>query len=59
MGTGPTSITLTGQNIMWWDHCNCVDPNMNWGGADSFTFNDGFLMQPAPRVWRIRFQTRF
>ena len=59
INTGPTSITLTGQNIMWWDNCNCVDPNMNWDGASSFGFNDGFLMQPAPRVFRVRFQTRF
>jgi hypothetical protein len=59
MRTGATSITLTGQNIMWWDNCNCVDPNMNWGGSESFIFNNGFLMQPAPRVFRMRFQTRF
>jgi len=59
MNSGPTSITLTGQNIMWWDKCNCVDPNMNWGGSESFIFNNGFLMQPAPRVWRIQFRTRF
>jgi hypothetical protein len=59
IGAGPTSITLSGQNLWWWDNCNCVDPNMNWAGASSFTFNNGFLMQPAPRVVRMQIRTRF
>jgi TonB-dependent SusC/RagA subfamily outer membrane receptor len=57
--TGQTSVTLTGQNVWWWDDCNCVDPNMNWAGASSFTFSNGFLMQPAPRVFRVQVRTRF
>jgi hypothetical protein len=59
VGAGATSITLSGQNVWWWDDCNCVDPNMNWAGASSFTFNSGFLMQPAPRVFRFQIRTRF
>jgi hypothetical protein len=59
LSVGRTSITLSGQNLMWWDDCNCVDPNMNWAGASSFTFNNGFLMQPAPRVFRMQVRTRF
>ena len=59
LGAGPTAITLSGQNVWWWDDCNCVDPNMNWGGSESFIFNDGFLMQPAPRVFRVQIRTRF
>ncbi len=59
LGLGSSSLTLSGQNLMWWDHCNCVDPNMNWGGASSFTFNNGFLMQPAPRMFRLQIKTRF
>ena len=58
-GAGGTSLTLTGQNVWWWDDCNCVDPNMNWAGASSFTFNSGFLMQPSPRVFRMQIRTRF
>lgn len=58
-GFGATSLTLSGQNIMWWDNCHCVDPNMNWAGASSFTFNNGFLMQPAPRIYRFQVRTRF
>ncbi|MBI3567430.1 MAG: TonB-dependent receptor [Gemmatimonadetes bacterium] len=59
MGFGATAIVFSGQNLWWWDHCNCVDPNMNWAGASSFTFNNGFLMQPAPRVFRMQIKTRF
>ena len=56
---GPTTITLAGQNLMWWDDCNCVDPNMNWAGGDSFTINSGFLAQPSPRQFRFSVRTRF
>ena len=59
VGAGATSITVSGQNVWWWDDCNCVDPNMNWAGAASFGFNNGFLMQPAPRVFRMQLRTRF
>ena len=59
VGAGQTSISLSGQNVWWWDDCNCVDPNMNWAGAASFGFNNGFLMQPAPRVFRMQIRTRF
>ena len=58
-GAGATSLTLSGQNVWWWDDCNCVDPNMNWAGASSFGFNNGFLMQPSPRVFRMQIRTRF
>jgi hypothetical protein len=59
MNVGRTSITFTGQNLMWWDDCNCVDPNMNWAGASSFSFSNGFLMQPAPRIFRMQIRTKF
>ncbi|MEO6445379.1 MAG: hypothetical protein ABIZ91_14485, partial [Gemmatimonadaceae bacterium] len=57
--TGRTSMSLSGQNLMWWDDCNCVDPNMNWAGASSFTINSGFLAQPSPRQFRFQIRTRF
>ncbi len=57
--TGRTSVSLAGQNLMWWDDCNCVDPNMNWAGADSFTIGSGFLAQPSPRQYRLQIRTRF
>ena len=57
--TGRTSVSLAGQNLMWWDDCNCVDPNMNWAGADSFGIGSGFLAQPSPRQFRLQIRTRF
>ncbi|HEY7235260.1 MAG TPA: TonB-dependent receptor [Gemmatimonadaceae bacterium] len=56
---GRTQLTLSGQNVMWWDHCHCVDPNMNWAGGDSFGIANGFLAQPAPRQYRLAIRTRF
>ena len=56
---GRTSFSLAGQNLMWWDDCNCVDPNMNWAGADSFGVGNGFLAQPSPRQYRLQLRTRF
>jgi len=56
---GRTTVSLAGQNLMWWDDCNCVDPNMNWAGADSFTIGSGFLAQPSPRQYRLQIRTRF
>jgi TonB-dependent SusC/RagA subfamily outer membrane receptor len=56
---GRTTLTLSGQNIMWWDHCHCVDPNMNWAGGDSFGVASGFLAQPAPRQFRFAIRSRF
>jgi outer membrane receptor protein involved in Fe transport len=56
---GNTSLTLSGQNLMWWDDCHCVDPNMNWAGASSFGVGSGFLAQPSPRVFRVSVRTRF
>jgi TonB-dependent SusC/RagA subfamily outer membrane receptor len=56
---GRTQITVSGQNVNWWDHCHCVDPNMNYAGGDSFLANSGFLAQPAPRSFRVAIRTRF
>lgn len=56
---GYTTVTVSGQNVMWWDDCHCVDPNMNWAGASSFTIGSGFLAQPSPRVFRFLVRTRF
>ena len=58
-GLGRTVITATGQNLMWWDHCHCFDPDMNYAGGDAFGVTQGFLAQPSPRVFRIAARTRF
>jgi hypothetical protein len=56
---GRSSITASGFNLMWWDDCNCVDPNMNWAGASAFGIGNGFLAQPSPRQFRLQVRTRF
>jgi TonB-dependent starch-binding outer membrane protein SusC len=56
---GKSTVTASGFNLMWWDDCNCVDPNMNWAGASSFTIGNGFLAQPSPRQYRLQVRTRF
>jgi len=58
-GLGRTVITATGQNLMWWDHCHCFDPDMNYAGGDAFGVTQGFLAQPSPRVFRMAVRTRF
>lgn len=54
-----TVVTFAGNNLMWWDHCNCNDPNSNWAGADSFGNNNAFLTDPSPRTFRMFIRTRF
>lgn len=56
---GRTSMVLSANNLMWWDHCRCNDPNSNWAGADSFGNNGAFLTDPSPRTFRMTVRTRF
>jgi TonB-dependent SusC/RagA subfamily outer membrane receptor len=59
VGFGRSTLTLSAQNVQWWDDCHCVDPNMNWEGAASFNQGSGFLADPAPRQFRASIRTRF
>ena len=59
IGFGRSTLTLSAQNVQWWDDCHCVDPNMNWEGAASFNQGSGFLADPAPRQFRASIRTRF
>ena len=56
---GKMVITLSGQNLMWWDHCNCTDPNMSYQGGTSFGISEGFLAQPSPMQFRLAIRSRF
>ena len=58
-GLGRTVVTLSANNIMWWDQCHCNDPNSNWAGADSFGNGGAFLTDPSPRTFRMTVRTRF
>lgn len=57
LGLGRTTLSLSGQNLHWWDDCNCMDPNMKWNPGD---FNSsGFLATPQPRRFLFSFRTNF
>ncbi len=59
VGFGRTTMVLAANNIMWWDHCRCNDPDSNWDGANSFATNTSFLTDPSPRTFRMTIRTRF
>jgi len=58
LGLQRSSITLSGYNLMWWDNCNCPDPNQQYRGGDSFSTSP-FLGLPQPRRFLFSFKTRF
>ncbi|MEQ8330200.1 MAG: SusC/RagA family TonB-linked outer membrane protein [Longimicrobiales bacterium] len=58
IGLERSSITLAGYNLMWWDDCNCPDPNQQYQGGASFSTSP-FLGLPQPRRFLLSFRTRF
>jgi TonB-dependent SusC/RagA subfamily outer membrane receptor len=59
LGLGRTTITAAGQNVWWWDHCHCRDPNGTWQGGADFGFNSDFLSTPQPRRFVATVRTVF
>jgi TonB-dependent starch-binding outer membrane protein SusC len=59
LGISRTQITLAGQNLNWWDKCNCQDPNMTYLGGEDFGETAGFLAQPQPRMFKLSIRTTF
>jgi TonB-dependent SusC/RagA subfamily outer membrane receptor len=57
-GFGRTTLTLSGQNLYWWDDCNCMDPNMQYAGGSSFN-QSGFLAMPQSRKFLFSVRTGF
>jgi hypothetical protein len=57
-GLGRTVLTLSGQNLWWWDDCNCVDPDMLYSAASS-TGTSGFLAMPQARKFMFSIRTGF
>jgi len=57
-GFGRTVVTLSGQNLHWWDDCNCMDPNMQYQGGSSFG-NSGFLAMPQSKKFLFSVRTGF
>ncbi len=58
VGLAHTTVTLAGQNLWWWDGCNCADPDMRYepGAANNFS---GFLAMPAARRFLFSIRTNF
>ncbi len=59
LGLGSTTLTLAGQNLYWWDDCNCLDPNMTYLGGADFGESAGFLAMPTPRMFKLSLRTSF
>lgn len=57
-GLGRTTLTLSGQNLMWWDDCNCMDPDMNYLGGNTGG-QSGFLAMPQSRKFLFSIRTAF
>lgn len=58
LGLGRTLLTLSGQNLWWWDNCNCMDPAMVYSGGSSFNYS-GFLAMPQARKFLFSIRTGF
>lgn len=58
LGLGRTTLTLAGQNLYWWDDCNCGDPDMKYVPGSSTGFS-GFLAMPQPRQFLFSMRTSF
>jgi hypothetical protein len=58
LGLDRTVLTLSGQNLMWWDDCHCMDPDMNYLGGDTGG-QSGFLAQPQSRKFLFSVRTAF
>jgi TonB-dependent starch-binding outer membrane protein SusC len=59
LGLGRSQITVAGQNLQWWDDCNCMDPNMAYQGGADFGESAGFLAQPQARMFKVSIRTTF
>lgn len=57
-GLGRTTLTLSGQNLHWWDDCNCMDPSMKYTGGSAFS-TSGFLAMPQARKFLFSIRTNF
>ncbi len=58
-GFGRTVLTLAAKNVMWWDDCNCMDPNMTYLGGADFGESAGFLAMPQARQFLLSLRTTF
>jgi TonB-dependent starch-binding outer membrane protein SusC len=53
VGLSGATITLSGENLHWWDSCQCMDPNGAHRGGDDFAGNWTNIMYAVPMPRRI------
>jgi TonB-dependent starch-binding outer membrane protein SusC len=58
LGVSRTSLTFSGQNLHWWDDCNCMDPNSAYAPGSQLS-SSGFLATPQPRRFLMTLRTNF
>jgi hypothetical protein len=59
LGLGRTTLALSGQNLMWWDDCWCMEPTqLSYGGSSEFN-TLSFLETPSPRTFMFSLRTTF
>jgi TonB-dependent SusC/RagA subfamily outer membrane receptor len=60
LGLSRTTLTVSGQNLYWWDDCNCMNPTMSYSTWDDDVIgSSGFLAQPQPRTFMFTLRTTF
>jgi len=58
LGLGRTLVTLSGQNLHWWDDSNSMDPAIVYSGGSSTNYS-GFLAMPQSRKFLLSVRTGF
>jgi hypothetical protein len=59
LGISRTMITVSGQNLHWWDNCHCIDPSGNYQGGDFDSVTSNYLANPQPRMFKLSVRTSF
>ncbi|MGH7459472.1 MAG: TonB-dependent receptor domain-containing protein [Longimicrobiales bacterium] len=59
LGLGRTMLTFAGQNLHWWDKCQCIDPSGNYQGGDDDGLTSNYLANPQPRMFKFSVRTSF
>ena len=59
LGLGRTTVSMSGQNRIWWDDCHCTDPTGTAYGGRNTSSNLSFLEVPVPRTFMFSLRTSF
>ena len=59
VGLGRTTLSLSGNELHWWDDSNATHPQINYLGGADFAQGSGFLAVPPARSVTFSITTRF